>query len=70
MAELKPCPVCGKVPNILVRMMDIPEAEELFPTVALRCDCKEVLRVVSSTKEKALEFAEEVWNKGELQKYG
>lgn len=70
MAELKPCPICGKVPDILVRMMDIPEAKELYPEVALRCDCKKVLQVVSTTKEKALEFAEEVWNKGELQKNG
>lgn len=70
MAELKPCPICGKVPDILIHMLDIPEAEELYPEVTLRCDCKKVYQVVSTTKEKALEFAEEVWNKGELQKNG
>ena len=61
MAELKPCPKCGKIPEHRLFMKDIPEADRLYPAASLRCDCKAV-QTVALTHKEALEFAEEIWN--------
>lgn len=62
MAEWKCCPFCGKRPELIVRKVDIPEAEELYPVAALKCDCK-VAEAIALTEEEAIEFAEKIWNK-------
>lgn len=61
--ELKPCPVCGKIPELQVHLLDIPEATELYPKASLRCDCKKVYSVVAVTETEAIEFATEEWNR-------
>jgi hypothetical protein len=61
MAEWKPCPVCGKRPELVVRKVDIPEADRLYPVAALKCDCK-VAEAIALTDEEAIKFAEIIWN--------
>lgn len=61
MAELKPCRYCGKIPKLELHMKDIPEATRLYPCAVLRCECK-ILEMVALKKEKAVEYAEEMWN--------
>lgn len=63
MEELKPCPVCGKIPELQIHLLDIPEATELYPKASLRCDCRKAYSVVATTETEAVEFITELWNR-------
>ena len=61
MDELKPCPKCGKVPKLETHNADI--RGRIYPEAVIRCNCDKAYVVVALTKEEAVKFAKEDWNR-------
>lgn len=61
MAELKPCPKCGELPNLSLDLDVIAGEKAGYPMARLKCKCQKVQATELSYVE-AAETATEKWN--------